>query len=186
MISAGFDGHGLDNINHGFMDIDEDDFYWVTENLIKIANTTCEGRVVSVLEGGYRIKGGIISALAQSVAFHVFALMNATSEHFTPHDSSHINRDLSKMELKRSISHKKHQMNLRKKRKINPELLEMVMESDESDEEEPLQEAPEEPFQEVQEETPQEAPEEPFQEVQEETLQESNQQDKGNLGLGEQ
>lgn len=26
LISAGFDGHGLDSINHGFMDLDEDDY----------------------------------------------------------------------------------------------------------------------------------------------------------------
>lgn len=26
LISAGFGGHGLDSINHGFMDLDEDDY----------------------------------------------------------------------------------------------------------------------------------------------------------------
>ena len=81
LISAGFDGHGLDRINHGLVDLDEDDFRWVTEELIKIANTCCKGRIISVLEGGYSIKGGVLCALGQSVAAHVRALKKANKEH---------------------------------------------------------------------------------------------------------
>ena len=39
-----------------------------------MANRCCQGRIVSVLEGGYRIQGGIVSAFARSVAAHVDAL----------------------------------------------------------------------------------------------------------------
>lgn len=49
----------------------EEDYEWITRHLIRIANTFCHGRVVSVLEGGYRIQGGLVSAFARSVAAHV-------------------------------------------------------------------------------------------------------------------
>jgi len=39
---------------------------------MRIANSTCEGRIVSILEGGYDLEG-----LARSVAAHVAALMGA-------------------------------------------------------------------------------------------------------------
>ena len=44
----------------------EEDFEWVTEKLVQIANSCCEGRVVSVLEGGYQLGGEYYSAFAQS------------------------------------------------------------------------------------------------------------------------
>lgn len=49
----------------------EEDYEWITRQLIRVANTFCHGRVVSVLEGGYRIQGGLVSAFARSVAAHV-------------------------------------------------------------------------------------------------------------------
>jgi len=42
--------------------------------LQKIANTTADGRIISVLEGGYNVTFGHMSHLAQSVASHVRAL----------------------------------------------------------------------------------------------------------------
>ena len=39
-----------------------------------MANACCPGRVVSALEGGYRIHGGIVSPFARSVAAHVRAM----------------------------------------------------------------------------------------------------------------
>lgn len=51
----------------------EEDYEWVTRHLVRIANTHCDGRVVSVLEGGYKIQGGLVSAFARSVASHVRA-----------------------------------------------------------------------------------------------------------------
>jgi acetoin utilization deacetylase AcuC-like enzyme len=46
------------------------DFVWATEQLLAVADECCEGRVVSVLEGGYDIV-----ALSASVAAHVRRLM---------------------------------------------------------------------------------------------------------------
>lgn len=73
-ISAGFDAHRKDTMNFGYVGMVEEDYEWVTEQLIKVANKCCNGRVISVLEGGYKIHGGIISPFARSVASHVRAL----------------------------------------------------------------------------------------------------------------
>lgn len=75
-ISAGFDAHRTDTMNFGYVGMVEDDYEWVTEQLVKVANTCCNGRVVSVLEGGYKIHGGIVSPFARSVASHVRALVD--------------------------------------------------------------------------------------------------------------
>lgn len=69
LISAGFDAHKLDPL--ASIQLMEADYQWLTEELVAIANTSCEGRLVSVLEGGYHL-----SALAASVAGHVKALMS--------------------------------------------------------------------------------------------------------------
>lgn len=44
--------------------------------LVKQPVRCCEGRLVSVLEGGYRIQGGIVSAFGRSVGGHVRALVD--------------------------------------------------------------------------------------------------------------
>ena len=49
----------------------------MTEQLTKVANTFCNGRIVSILEGGYSTKSGPLSPLAQSVSAHVRALLKA-------------------------------------------------------------------------------------------------------------
>ena len=70
IISAGFDAHRDDPLaNLGLV---EEDFSWATYKLAEIAHKHASGRVVSVLEGGYHLTG-----LAQSVAVHVNALMDA-------------------------------------------------------------------------------------------------------------
>jgi len=74
-ISAGFDAHKRDEMNFGYVGMVEEDYEWITEQLVKVANTCCNGRIVSVLEGGYRIHGGIVSPFARSVASHVRGLM---------------------------------------------------------------------------------------------------------------
>lgn len=58
----------------------EDDFEWLTDQIVQIANRCCGGRVVSVLEGGYNLRGGIVSAFARSVAAHVRALAEPHSQ----------------------------------------------------------------------------------------------------------
>lgn len=65
-ISAGFDAHKKDTINSGYIALVEEDFAWVTDKLVQIANSCCGGRVVSVLEGGYQLGGEHCSAFAQS------------------------------------------------------------------------------------------------------------------------
>jgi Deacetylases, including yeast histone deacetylase and acetoin utilization protein len=74
-ISAGFDAHKRDEMNFGYVGMVEEDYEWLTEQLVKVANTCCNGRIISVLEGGYRIHGGIVSPFARSVASHVRGLM---------------------------------------------------------------------------------------------------------------
>ena len=81
LISAGFDAHTKDTINMGYLGLREDDYGWITEQLVKISNLPeCDGRLVSVLEGGYKIQGRVVSAFARSVAAHVRALSTRTKE----------------------------------------------------------------------------------------------------------
>ena len=47
-----------------------EDFGWVTKKLMDVADKSANGRVVSVLEGGYDLQG-----LQESVEAHVTALM---------------------------------------------------------------------------------------------------------------
>lgn len=67
LISAGFDAHVEDDL--GSMKLSEKDFAWVTEQLARVAEQTAQGRIVSMLEGGY-----VLSALARSVAAHLKVL----------------------------------------------------------------------------------------------------------------
>ena len=67
LISAGFDAHRDDPL--ASLNLLEDDYRWVTEALMNIAQDCCEGRIVSTLEGGYHLP-----ALAASVTAHVAAL----------------------------------------------------------------------------------------------------------------
>ncbi len=52
------------------LNLSEHDFGWATRKIMEIADASADGRVVSVLEGGYDLEG-----LARSVAAHVMALM---------------------------------------------------------------------------------------------------------------
>ncbi|KAI3431427.1 hypothetical protein D9Q98_004480 [Chlorella vulgaris] len=73
-VCAGFDAHKKDEINFRYIGVTERDYEWITEQVVAVANRCCQGRVVSVLEGGYRIQGGVMSAFARSVAAHVKCL----------------------------------------------------------------------------------------------------------------
>jgi acetoin utilization deacetylase AcuC-like enzyme len=68
VISAGFDAHLRDPLAN--LNLVEADYAWVTQKLMEIADAKANGRVVSLLEGGYDLQG-----LAASVAAHVTALM---------------------------------------------------------------------------------------------------------------
>jgi acetoin utilization deacetylase AcuC-like enzyme len=73
IISAGFDAHHSDPL--GSLELTEEDYVWATLYLMDAAHRHADGRVVSVLEGGYDLK-----ALASSVAVHVQALMRGSGE----------------------------------------------------------------------------------------------------------
>jgi acetoin utilization deacetylase AcuC-like enzyme len=68
VISAGFDAHRRDPL--AAINLVEADYAWATEALMEIADRRCQGRIVSLLEGGYDLE-----ALAASVAAHVGVLM---------------------------------------------------------------------------------------------------------------
>lgn len=63
-ISAGFDAHRDDPI--GGLDLVEADYVWISRELCALAGRYAQGRVVSVLEGGYDL-----DALGRSVVAHV-------------------------------------------------------------------------------------------------------------------
>lgn len=71
IISAGFDAHHSDPL--AGLNLQDDDYSWITEKLMQIADETCQGRIVSILEGGYSLGG-----LASSTKAHVKALMART------------------------------------------------------------------------------------------------------------
>jgi acetoin utilization deacetylase AcuC-like enzyme len=68
VVSAGFDAHMRDPLAN--LNLVEADFDWVTRQIMAVADQSAQGRLVSVLEGGYDLE-----ALAQSAAAHVTALM---------------------------------------------------------------------------------------------------------------
>ena len=72
LISAGFDAHAHDALEAG--GLHDRDFEWMTGELVRIAEATAAGRVVSVLEGGYQVAGGFVSSLARAVGSHVHVL----------------------------------------------------------------------------------------------------------------
>jgi acetoin utilization deacetylase AcuC-like enzyme len=73
LISAGFDSMRNDLL--GQFDITPQGFAAMTRIVVKLADEFSQGRLVSVLEGGYRLDG-----LAESVTAHVKALQGVTTE----------------------------------------------------------------------------------------------------------
>ncbi len=69
ILSAGFDAHTDDPM--GGLDLIEDDFYWLTRLSMSLAKDYAQGRVVSMMEGGYNLE-----ALALSAHQHIQALSN--------------------------------------------------------------------------------------------------------------
>ena len=60
LVSAGFDAHGADTM--GNMRLGYDDYRWLGELCQQLAETSCDDRIVAMLEGGYEL-----TALARSV-----------------------------------------------------------------------------------------------------------------------
>ncbi|WP_236571594.1 histone deacetylase family protein [Rhodovarius lipocyclicus] len=65
IVSAGFDAHALDPLAQ--LELEAEDFAWVTREILAASPP---GRVVSLLEGGYDLRG-----LAESARAHLRALM---------------------------------------------------------------------------------------------------------------
>ena len=66
-ISAGVDAHREDEL--GPLGLVEQDYTWMTEQIMQIAKRHAQGRIVSCLEGGYAL-----GALARSVEAHLRVL----------------------------------------------------------------------------------------------------------------
>jgi len=64
LLSAGYDAHAADPI--GSLGLESEDFGELTQLLLDVAEQYCQGRLVSLLEGGYNVQ-----ALAESVRIHL-------------------------------------------------------------------------------------------------------------------
>ena len=73
IISAGFDAHENDPLAQ--INLSTDCYGKMTQKLMEIANDVCNGRILSMLEGGYDY-----SALADSVQLHVETLSSSHSK----------------------------------------------------------------------------------------------------------
>lgn len=73
IISAGFDAHENDPLAQ--INLSTDCYGKMTQKLMEIANDVCNGRILSMLEGGYDY-----SALADSVQLHVETLSSSQSQ----------------------------------------------------------------------------------------------------------
>ncbi|MCE5231894.1 MAG: histone deacetylase family protein [Mizugakiibacter sp.] len=69
LVSAGFDAHRLDPLAN--LDVETEDFAWITRRLVDLAEAHAGGRLVSSLEGGYSL-----TALRAACAAHVGALLD--------------------------------------------------------------------------------------------------------------
>ena len=67
LVSAGFDAHSSDPL--GDLQLQDEDFDWITACITDLSASLCDGRVVSLLEGGYDIP-----SLASAAARHVSRL----------------------------------------------------------------------------------------------------------------
>jgi acetoin utilization deacetylase AcuC-like enzyme len=67
LISAGFDGHRDDPLAQ--IQLSEEAFERMTRELVAVADRHCDGRIVSLLEGGYNLR-----ALGRSVVRHLVGL----------------------------------------------------------------------------------------------------------------
>ena len=67
LVSAGFDAHRRDPLAQ--LQLEADDYAWLTARLVVVAETHAEGRIVSLLEGGYDLQ-----ALRECSVAHVGAL----------------------------------------------------------------------------------------------------------------
>lgn len=67
LVSAGFDAHQRDPLAQ--IELQDADYHWITGQICDLATDSCQGRVASILEGGYDLQ-----ALATASRAHVQAL----------------------------------------------------------------------------------------------------------------
>ncbi len=72
LVSAGFDAHEADPLAN--LRLQDDDYRWLAERLLGLADELCGGRLVATLEGGYDL-----DALARSATLFVRELSGAAS-----------------------------------------------------------------------------------------------------------
>ena len=68
LLSAGFDAHKDDPLAQ--LQLESKDFYNITKRTLELSKKYCDGKVVSILEGGYDLL-----ALQESTEMHVKALL---------------------------------------------------------------------------------------------------------------
>jgi acetoin utilization deacetylase AcuC-like enzyme len=68
-ISAGFDAHVADDMSG--VSLVDDDYQWITEEIVKVAAASASNRIVSTLEGGYELH-----SLARCAEIHLRVLMD--------------------------------------------------------------------------------------------------------------
>ncbi len=69
LVSAGFDAHTRDPLAN--INLESEDFYSMTKQIVDLANVHSKGKVISFLEGGYDL-----IALSESIKQHLLALKN--------------------------------------------------------------------------------------------------------------
>ncbi|KAJ0401781.1 hypothetical protein P43SY_006035 [Pythium insidiosum] len=79
-LSSGFDAHKKEHVNWGYVSLLEQDYEWLVGHVKRVAQRCCQGRIISVLEGGYNFHGRVVSPFARSVAAHARALMSQTQD----------------------------------------------------------------------------------------------------------
>jgi len=81
LVSAGFDAHLQDPI--GSLGLETEDFEELTASVLDVADEYAEGRIVSLLEGGYNPR-----VLAACVEAHLSELLQRDARSFTPPSTS--------------------------------------------------------------------------------------------------
>ena len=67
-ISAGFDAHKDDPLAQ--LELEVDDYRWITQLIVDLAKMHCNGRIISTLEGGYQLE-----ALGECARMHLETLL---------------------------------------------------------------------------------------------------------------
>ena len=75
LLSAGFDAHKDDPLAQ--INLESKDYYTLTKRILSLAKELCDGKVVSILEGGYDL-----NALKESVDYHVKSLIGIINKKY--------------------------------------------------------------------------------------------------------